>query len=63
VADTRDAAIEGASFSDQFPVKAFYCTAQWGDDRDAASYMPFEEAERIIRVCAEAYMKATKRNA
>jgi hypothetical protein len=63
VADTRDAAIKGASFSDQFPARAFYCTAQWGDGPSAASYMPFEEAERIIQVCAEAYLKATKRGA
>jgi hypothetical protein len=42
---------------------SFVRQGQWGDDPFAASAMPFAEAERIIRMCAEAYVETTKRDA
>jgi hypothetical protein len=41
---------------------SFVRQAQRGDGPFAASAMPFEEAERIICRCAEAYVETTKRD-
>ena len=67
VAATLDEAINAPSFDeansgDMFPNGAFVREAQWGDGPFTASYMPVEEAERIIRWCAEAYMEAIQRD-
>jgi hypothetical protein len=41
---------------------AFFRKAKWGDGPYAASHIPFEEAERIIRACAEEYVEKVGRN-
>ncbi|HEU5348103.1 MAG TPA: hypothetical protein VFU63_05770 [Ktedonobacterales bacterium] len=65
VAVTLDDAIDVSSFdlasiSGTLPNGAFLRAAKWGDEPEAASYMPFAEAERIIRTCAEEYVDAAE---
>jgi hypothetical protein len=52
VADT----IDEASIADTLPHGTFFRRANWGNGPYAASHMPFPEAERIIRACAEEYV-------
>ncbi len=60
VAATFDEAVEVSSFDPAIdrttlPYGTFLRAAKWGDRPDAASYLPFEEAERIIWACAAEY--------
>jgi len=56
------AGCDEANGCDALPHDAFVREALWGDGPFAASAMPVEEAERIIRSCAQAYVEATQRD-
>lgn len=51
--------VDLASSSDPLLPGPFVREALWGETSWAASFMPFEEAERIIQACAEEYVAAT----
>ncbi len=44
--------------SKQASTHGFFLEEKYGDESFAASYMPLDEAERIIRRCAETYIRA-----
>lgn len=55
VADTLEEAIDGASEREIFVKEGHYGHEQNPGYKALASYMPYEEAEHLIQVCARGY--------
>src|SRR5438309_2831992 len=54
IADTLDDAVNASAI--WVPLGGFYREAEYGDSENAASFMPHDEAERIIADCARHYL-------
>ena len=57
VSDTPSVAPVDIQTTEQGSAHGFFAEEQYGEGPFAASYMPLEEAERIIGRCAEVYVR------